>query len=153
MLEDVLGPRRGARKGASSSWQIACLWGSQCPYIALPLHPYPLDWFSIPTHQDVMESWGVWMDEGVAHTDSHSFLSVSPKISVITTCTHHTGEMSLYSGLSLASLLHLYNLSPSHSHFCPLIATLFILLPVVPSIQSILSFHFSTADWSCLLLS
>lgn len=39
MEEDVLGPKAGTRKGASLSWQIACLCGSQCPYIAFPLTP------------------------------------------------------------------------------------------------------------------
>lgn len=39
MWEDMLGPRGGTGKGASSSWQIACLCGSLCPYIAFPLVP------------------------------------------------------------------------------------------------------------------
>lgn len=35
-----------------------------------PSYPCPLDWFSIPAHQGVIESLGVSMDGGAATTDS-----------------------------------------------------------------------------------
>ena len=116
----MLGPRGVPRKEASSSWQIACLLGSHCPYIAFPFSPYLLNWFSLPSHQGVMKSLGVRMNGGVAPTDSHSFLSRNPKILVIT--TDHTGEMYPNSDMSLSSLLYLYNFSQTLYYFRPIIS-------------------------------
>jgi len=39
MREDMLGPKGGTGKGASSSWQIACLCGSQRQYVVFLLVP------------------------------------------------------------------------------------------------------------------
>ena len=66
MQEDVLGPRGGTGKGASTSWQIACLCGSQRPYIAFSLvpisprlvfHPCPSGCNGVPWVSGWMEVW------------------------------------------------------------------------------------------------
>lgn len=145
----MLGLRGAPRKEASSSWQIACRLGSHCPYIAFPLSPYLLNWFSLPAYQGVMKSLGVRMNGGAAPTDSHSFLSRNPKILVMT--TDHTGEMNPGSGMSLSSLLESYNFSLSLSYFHPIISYIVYNSITCSLSQSIFYFLFSTADWCCLL--
>lgn len=67
---DVLGPRGGAVRAAPSSWQIACPYGYQQQTFLRPSSPFPHDWFSIPAHQGVMGSLGIWMDGGPAAANS-----------------------------------------------------------------------------------
>lgn len=126
MQEDVLGPRGGTGKGDSSSWQIACLCGSQRPYISFPLvpisprlvfHPCPSGCNGVPGCLDGWRCghyWQPWLER-------HSFLSGSPKTWVI--AVHHTGEMWPSSGVSLILPVVLAQfLTTLFSHFCPFLS-------------------------------
>lgn len=94
--EDTLGPREGKGKGPSSSSQIACLCGSQRPYIAstlIPIYPRlvfhlcPSGCNGVPGCLDGWRCGCCWQPL----LEHHSFLSRSPKTWVI--AIHHTGEM------------------------------------------------------------
>lgn len=117
----------GMGRGASLSWQIACLCGSQCPYILFPLvpvsprlvfHPYPSECNGVPGCLDGWRYGHYWQPL----LERHSFLSRSPKTWVI--AAHHTGEMCSFSGASfILPVAFVQFLSTPFSHFCPFLSS------------------------------
>lgn len=98
MQEGILGPKGGTGKGDSLSWQIACLCGSQLPYIPFPLiartprlvfHPCPSGCNGVPGCLDGWRCGHYWQPL----LECHSVPS-SPK--TCNSCTPQRGNVPLF---------------------------------------------------------